>query len=96
MRQPEKQAYLKMEGKPCFVLLNASNGTSDVHFEIRIMLQYDYLKSIVSGPCLRVLLFHRSLDDPYFGISTSTFPQQVLSVLLAPINESDVEIKPDG
>lgn len=38
----------------------------------------------------------RSLDDPYFGISTSTFPQKILSVLLQPVNETDVEIKPDG
>ncbi|CAI8009253.1 Mitochondrial genome maintenance protein mgm101 homolog [Geodia barretti] len=38
----------------------------------------------------------RSIDDPYFGISTSTFPQRILSVLLHPVNEQDVEIKPDG
>ena len=40
--------------------------------------------------------FCRSIDDPYFGISTSTFPQRILSVLLHPVNEQDVEIKPDG
>ena len=40
--------------------------------------------------------FSRSLDDPYFGISTSTFSQKILSVLMDPVNELDVEIKPDG
>lgn len=39
---------------------------------------------------------HRSIDDPYFGISTSVFPQKILEVLMSPINEQDVEIKPDG
>ena len=36
------------------------------------------------------------MDDPYFGISTSSFSQKILSVLLHPVNELDVEIKPDG
>lgn len=39
---------------------------------------------------------YRSLNDPYFGISTSVFPQKTLEVLMSPINEQDVEIKPDG
>lgn len=39
---------------------------------------------------------YRSLNDPYFGISTSVFPQKTLKVLMSPINEQDVEIKPDG
>ena len=43
-----------------------------------------------------IVALSRSLDDPYFGISTSTFPQKILSVLLSLISELDVEIKPDG
>ena len=32
----------------------------------------------------------------YFGISLQSFPTKVNSVLMAPVNEDDVEIKPDG
>ena len=60
--------------------------------------------SITDRRCERTLeaiqrcltLVCRSLDDPYFGISTSSFPRKILSVLLQPVNEQDVEIKPDG
>lgn len=45
---------------------------------------------------LTLVATYRSLDDPYFGISTSVFPQKIQDVLLSPINEQDVEIKPDG
>ena len=55
--------------------------------------RYHQLSSRILGASLG---FYRSIDDPYFGISTSTFPQRILSVLLAPVNEQDVEIKPDG
>ena len=47
--------------------------------------------------CLTVFMTSfRSVDDPYFGISTSSFSQKTLSVLMSPVNELDVEIKPDG
>ena len=39
---------------------------------------------------------YRTQSDPYFGISTSKFSQQVLDVLLKEVNGQDVEIKPDG
>lgn len=32
-KRPEKQTYLKMEGK-VYVLLSVSNGTGNVHLEI--------------------------------------------------------------
>lgn len=35
-------------------------------------------------------------EDPFYGISTSTFSEDVRKVLLSPLNPEDVEIKPDG
>ena len=35
-------------------------------------------------------------DDPFKGIAASPFPEETRKVLLAPINDKDVEIKPDG
>ena len=42
------------------------------------------------------MMSYRSVDDPYFGISTSSFSQKTLSILMSPVNELDIEIKPDG
>ena len=50
---------------------------------------YIYGNTVYGSPC-------RVHDNPYFGISTSPFSQKIVDVLLAPINESDIEIKPDG
>ncbi len=38
----------------------------------------------------------QSTEDPYYGISAQSFPDKCTSVLLAAVNEQDVEIKPDG
>ena len=35
-------------------------------------------------------------DDLYFGISASTFPEEVNKILMSPLKPQDVEIKPDG
>ena len=35
-------------------------------------------------------------DNPYYGISESSFSEEITKVLLTPVVESDVEIKPDG
>ena len=35
-------------------------------------------------------------DNPYHGISASSFSEEINKVLLSSIEKSDVEIKPDG
>lgn len=35
-------------------------------------------------------------DNPYHGISASSFSEEVTKVLLTPVVKSDVEVKPDG
>ena len=39
---------------------------------------------------------NRSTDDLYYGISAKPFHSKASDVLLASVNENDVEIKPDG
>ncbi len=34
--------------------------------------------------------------NPYHGISASVFPESIVKTLLAPVSESDIEMKPDG
>ena len=51
---------------------------------------------ILVAPC-RDIFFRKSVTGTlYSGISASTFSEKTVSVLLAPVNEEDVEIKPDG
>ena len=34
--------------------------------------------------------------DPYDGISAEPFPQKIAEILMRPIPDADIEIKPDG
>lgn len=36
------------------------------------------------------------LSDAFSGAATTPFSQEIIQVLMSPINETDVEIKPDG
>lgn len=73
----------------------STDESDDTAVKETIPLNGRYLRFILYK-CLFYCAFSRLMDDPYFGISTSSFPQKILSVLLRPVNEPDVEIKPDG
>jgi hypothetical protein len=37
-----------------------------------------------------------SSEDPFYGISASTFPEEVTKILMGSLDPQDIEIKPDG
>ena len=43
--------------------------------------------------CFRISL---RLPDAFSGAATTPFSREITQVLMSPINETDVEIKPDG
>ena len=46
--------------------------------------------------CNLVYCRTQSQENPYFGISTSTFPENITKILMSPLDPSDIEMKPDG